>query len=386
LNRLLALARLGAINLGVMVILLLLAEGALRVGGVARPAFYRYDPIRGFSHRPGARGWWTQEGRGWVSINRAGFRDGDHSAQPITGVLRGAVLGDSFSEAFQVNQNQTWWQQLQNQVNGRLPCPLTAAYPKGLELLNFGVGAYGTGQELLTWQTNGRQSRPQLVLLAMYLDNDIDDNTPKARDDRPVFRLDPSGKLQLDNSFRQAPASRFRQSWPGRSLDWLVEHSRLAQLLNAAKNRAANPAVPQLRPDIRKEGLPPGPPPAAPASPSGWALTAALIKRLNQEVQASGAQLIVISLTSPEQLWPNRRQRPAKPFAREQQLEALLQPLGITYFPLAPTLQQQADAQGLSLHGFPGQQPGLGHWNANGHRLAAAELARRLCAQPLGSP
>ena len=163
-----------------------------------------------------------------------------------------------------------------------------------------------------------------------------------------------------------------------------MEHSRLAQLLNAAKNRAANPAVPQLRPDIRKEGLPPGPPPAAPASPSGWALTAALIKRLNQEVQAAGAQLIVISLTSPEQVWPNRRQRPAKPFAREQQLESLLQPLGITYFPLAPTLQQQADAQGLSLHGFPGQQPGLGHWNANGHRLAAVALARRLCAKPLG--
>jgi len=384
LNRLLPLARLLAINLGVMVILLLLAEGGLRLAGIARPAYYRYDPIRGFSHRPGAQGRWTQEGSGWVSINRAGFRDRDHSVEPITGVLRVAVLGDSFSEAFQVNQNQTWWQQLQNQVNGTRPCPLTAAYPKGIELLNFGVGAYGTGQELLTWQTNGRQSQPQLVLLAIFLGNDIDDNTPRARDDRPVFRLDPSGKLQLDNSFRQSPASRFRQSWPGRSLNWLVEHSRLVQLLNAAKNRAANPAVPQLGPDTSKKGLPPGPPPVAPASPSGWALTAALIKRLNQEVQAAGAQLIVISLTSPEQVWPNRRQRPAKPFAREQQLESLLQPLGITYFPLAPTLQQQADAQGLSLHGFPGQQPGLGHWNANGHRLAAVALARRLCAQPLG--
>ncbi|NDD13235.1 MAG: SGNH/GDSL hydrolase family protein, partial [Betaproteobacteria bacterium] len=168
-NRLLALSRLLAINLGVMLILLLLAEGALRLAGIARPAFYRYDPVRGFSHRAGAQGWWTQEGRGWVSINRAGFRDGDHSALPIAGVLRVAVLGDSFSEAFQVNQNQTWWQQLQNKVNGTRPCPLTAAYPKGIELLNFGVGAYGTGQELLTWQTNGRQSQPQLVLLAMFL-------------------------------------------------------------------------------------------------------------------------------------------------------------------------------------------------------------------------
>lgn len=365
-----------------MVILLLLAEGALRLGGIARPAFYRYDPVRGFSHRAGAQGWWTQEGRGWVSINRAGFRDGDHSALPIAGVLRVAVLGDSFSEAFQVNQNQTWWQQLQNQVNGTRPCPLTAAYPKGIELLNFGVGAYGTGQELLTWQTNVRQTRPRLVLLAIFLGNDIDDNTPKTRDDRPVFRLDPSGKLQLDNSFRQSPASRFRQSWAGHCLDWLVEHSRLAQLLNAAKNRAANPAAPQLGPAKGGEGLPSGPPPAAPTSPSGWALTGALIKRLNQEVQTSGAQLIVISLTSPEQLWPNRRQRPIQPFDKEERLAALLQPLGISYFPLAPALQQQADAQGLSLHGFPGQQPGLGHWNAHGHRLAAAELAQELCQVP----
>jgi hypothetical protein len=31
------------------------------------------------------------------------------------------------------------------------------------------------------------------------------------------------------------------------------------------------------------------------------------------------------------------------------------------------------------LHGFAGQEPGHGHWNPEGHRLAAAAMADWLC-------
>ncbi len=371
---LIPLLRLGVLNIAVLLIFLLLAEFALRLAAIEKPAFYQFHPVRGFSHRPGAKGWWNQEGRGWVSINKAGFRDSNHAALPTKGVLRLAVLGDSFSEAFQVNQEQTWWAQLQKQVMNKPGCTLISNYPKGLEVMNFGVGAYGTGQQLLTWRSDARHNKANLVILAVFLGNDINDNTPAARNDRPYFYLDQNGELQINNNFRQSPASIFRNSLPGRSLNWLVEHSRLAQLLNEAKNRSANPIDPNSKSNQN------GPPKVAPASPSGWALTEALINQLNTEVGAEGAKLLVVSLTSPEQVWPRRNQRPSQIFAKEKQLAALLQPLGIDYIALAPTMQQQADQKGLILHGF-GTAQGIGHWNENGHRLAAERLAISLCTE-----
>mgnify|MGYP003335415846 CR=1 FL=1 len=244
--------RLLLINGAVFLVLLLLLELALRLLGIARPAFYRFDPVRGFAHRPGAEGWWTREGRGWVRINRAGFRDDDHPPVAAPGTLRLAVLADSFGEAFQVNQADTWWKGLERRLQARPDCPLRRGFPGGVEVMNFGTGAYGTGQELLTWRQAVRPLRPQVVLLAMYLGNDLDDNTPKPRDDRPVFRLGADGRLQQDDSFLQSPASRFRRSLPGQLLDGLVAHSRLAQLLSERQ-----PLYAQADLRIQQQGEPP---------------------------------------------------------------------------------------------------------------------------------
>ena len=90
---------------------------------------------------------------------------------------------------------------------------------------------------------------------------------------------------------------------------------------------------------------------------------------------------MVVTTSSPEQVWPQRQQRPPQPFVQEQRLAALLAERQIPYLPLGPALQRQVDQHGLTLHGFPGQAPGQGHWNATGHRLAAATIAPWLCQQ-----
>jgi hypothetical protein len=359
-------------------LLLILAEIGLRLVGIEKTSFYRFDPNRGFSHRAGAKGWWDQEGWGWVEINNAGFRDINHSDTPSQLVLRGAVLGDSFSEAFQVNLQQTWWKKLEKKINQDRNCKLTINHLNGIEIMNFGVGAYGTGQALLTWRENVRKQKPNIVILAMFLGNDIDDNTPRKRIDRPSFQLDGQGNLEIDNSFRESRNSIFRQSWLGHRLDWLVENSRLAQLLNSAKNNAAQFEFRGIK--IKGKHLDQQPPNPAPASAEGWATTKALIKELNREVKADLAELIVVSLTSPEQVWPQRQRRPKDAFAREKRLGVILKDLKVPYIALAPDMQQRADAKNLSLHGFPNQQPGIGHWNTNGHHLAADVLAKKLCS------
>jgi hypothetical protein len=122
-------------------------------------------------------------------------------------------------------------------------------------------------------------------------------------------------------------------------------------------------------------------------------MTAALLRSLNEEVKAGGSELIVTSLSTQEQTWPDRAARQTaflraglRPFAREERLSGVLASLGIPYLPLAEELQQRADRDGITLHGFSGQQPGYGHWNQAGHRLAAEALARRLCGTASAMP
>ena len=358
-------AKLGVLAVGLGVSLTM-AELVLWLAGLRYPAFYTVDAVRGYALRPGAQGTWTREGHGEVRVNSGGFRGNEASLRAASGVLRVAVLGDSFTEALQVDESATWAQQVQRRLAADPSCPLRRGYPAGVEVLNFGVGGYGTGQELLTWRHLARRYHPDLVLLAVYPGNDFIDNEPQARTDRPVFRLDGKGQLQLDNRFRDTPAYRFRTSLLGQLVDALMNQSRLLQLLNEAKNRLAN------RPKAPRSTVVHRSPMATPAaSDQAWALTDALIESMARETQAAGSRFAVVSASSPEQLWPRHRQR---------RLAALLAARSIPYLPLAPTLQRQADQASLLLHGFPGQAPGEGHWNATGHRLAAEAIVPWLCA------
>ena len=354
---------------------LLLTEGALRLARVHYPAFYTVNAERGYGLRAGAEGRWTREGNGQVRVNSAGFRGPEFKLAPPANGLRVAVLGDSFTEALQVDEQATWIQQLQVRLNEDPRCPLLGGHSAGAQLFNFGVGGYGTGQELLTWRHLASRYEPALVILTFYPGNDITDNDPKQRKDRPVFRLGRGGQLSIDQSFREQPATRWRLSPPGQLVESAFNHSRLLQLLNEAKNRlAAQRTSPSAMP-------PAGPPVTAEDSDEAWATTDALIGQLNQEVRAQGARLLVVSTSSPEQVWPRPDQRPAQPFAREQRLAGLLASRRIPYLALGPLLQRHADQQGLTLHGFSGQAPGEGHWNTEGHRLAAAAIAPWLCRQ-----
>ena len=361
-----------------LVATLLLMELGLRLVGVRYPAFYRVDARRGYGLRPHAQGVWTREGQGQVQINAAGFRGSLPHPHPKADTLRIAVLGDSFTEGLQVDEQQTWIRQLQHQLNLSKDCSLLQGGQA--EVLNFGVGGYGTGQALLTWRYQARAFHPELVILAIYPGNDFTDNKPGPRDDRPGFVLSADGSLLQDNSFQSSAGYRFRTSAAGQVLDGLINHSRLIQLLNEAKNRfSALRQQPQASNAISGP-VAPAPPPEAPAE--AWLLTEALIRQLNRDVRASGARLLVVSTSSPDQVWPEVEARPASPFRQEQRLARLLETAGVAYRPLGPTLQLAVDQNSkLLLHGFLDGEAGHGHWNASGHSLAADQLAPWLCEQ-----
>jgi hypothetical protein len=85
-----------------LLLCLFVIEVGLRIAGFSYPEFYIVDNRRGYALRPGVTGWYRKEGEAYVTINRDGLRDREHTKTKPSNTLRVAVLGDSYTEALQV--------------------------------------------------------------------------------------------------------------------------------------------------------------------------------------------------------------------------------------------------------------------------------------------
>jgi len=132
----------------VLLALPLLVEAALRIAETQfEPQLYEPNRELGWKLRPGASGVVIAEDRQTVRINSHGFRDRERSYDKPEETFRIAVMGNSWTEALQVPLERTYPALLESdlQKNG-------CFNGKRVEVLNFGVAGYSTGQELLTLQ------------------------------------------------------------------------------------------------------------------------------------------------------------------------------------------------------------------------------------------
>ena len=103
-----------------------------------------------------------------VSYNADGWRDQPRAQDKAKGVMRVLVLGDSFMEAYSVR--------FEDALPARLE-RLIGTAERRVEVINLGVGGYGTLQEYLVFNAVGRGYQPDVVVLAMFLGNDLIDNS-----------------------------------------------------------------------------------------------------------------------------------------------------------------------------------------------------------------
>jgi hypothetical protein len=383
-----------------------LTEIFLRVIGYSYPLFYVADYDRGIGLRPGAAGLYQREGKNYVRINSAGLRDREHNKTKSPDTVRIALLGDSYCEALQVPMEQTFW--------WLLPQKLEAcnAFPgKHVEIINFGVSGYGTGQELITFERQVRQYSPDIVMLLVTTNNDISDNLRelKLTDDIPYF-IYRNGELVADNSFRESQGFRWRTSATNRFSEWFRDHLRTIQLIYYV-HMAAKLKLSDWR--SRKQTAPPASAaqPAAPAKPAlsvdnmiylepadenwreAWNVTEALIKKMRDEVKQDGSKFVVVVGSNPIQVAPDpvvRRRFLDYVGARDLfypnvRLKTLAEREQIELLDLTPPMLLYAEQNKVFLHGF-GQDIGNGHWNADGHKLAADLIAQKICKNPTPQP
>ena len=148
---------------------------------------YLYDETLGWRNIPNWRA--TTHGR-LLTINDQGLRDRDYAYQKPEGVKRILVLGDSYAWGYGVSDEQIFTEVLE--VN-------LAKKAHGVwEVINSGVSGWGTDQQYLYLQKEGLKYDPDIVVVAFFIGNDIDNNASLRQYglNKPAF-LDP--QLTLGN-------------------------------------------------------------------------------------------------------------------------------------------------------------------------------------------
>jgi len=402
--------------LGSILVSLAIVEVGLRIAGYSYPEFYVADANRGYALRPGMEGWYRKEGAAFVRINGDGLRDRDHAKTKPANTLRIAVLGDSYTEAFQVPFEESFCAVLEQKLR---ECPSLSG--QNVEVINFGVSGYGTAQELITLRDHVWQYSPDIVLLALTTNNDISDNLRalKKTDEIPYF-VWRDGKLSEDDSFRQTKTFIWRNSALNRFGGWFRDHLRLIQFINQAHHGIKSYlAARRVRTEQGAQSKQPSPSPEQssadkrlPAAPrdgltaaeelgvdnviyreptdavwsDAWKVTEQLIATMRDDVQRKGKEFLVVTLSNGIQVWPDPAARDAflqrigarDIFYPDNRIRDFCEREKIPVVTLAPDMQKHADNQKTFLHGF-GKEIGNGHWNVEGHRVAAELTAARMC-------
>lgn len=181
------------------------AEFVLDTELSSQPAdLFQPDPQVRTRLRPGAQAAFeTLEYRTTVRVNALGMR-GPELGQP--GAYRVLALGDSFTMAAQVDEAQSW--------PAQLAALLSERRGEAVEVLNAGVNGYGTFEALATLERLHNQTRPDAVVLAFYLGNDLRDNknheVPPPRVQMPMKTPEAIAAWEADLAVERERARRSR--------------------------------------------------------------------------------------------------------------------------------------------------------------------------------
>jgi hypothetical protein len=372
------------------------------------PAIWEPHPLLGWWHIPHSGGLFHSnfnEFEAEVQINARGLRDREIGYDNPKGALRVLSLADSFGEALQVNLDQTYHKQLEGLLADSLSQPA--------EVINAGVGGWGTDQEAIFYVAEGFRYQPEVVLLAFFVRNDMVNNygplelaSVAGSQQKEFFSLSPEGELIPPPLREEAKAESILLSAQPQPLTQPDNGPLLLPLADSLWNWSAlyRLLVPYLRdmPQVVQQVGPSGilggegvvraghpttpvhflvyqSPPEAQFE-AAWTLTEAIIKRLRHEVESRKARLAVVIIGAPEQVYPAEGERLlANPGLQgvtidfdwpNRRLNDFLAAENIPHLDLLPVFRHAAaDPKTPPLH-FRHD----GHWTVAGHRLAAEAI------------
>ncbi len=372
-----------AVNVGIalfsVIVCLLLLEVVLRVadpkflhGGVADVCgngtdYLHYDESLGWRYAPDKCVLYLNSQQDYfVYTNSKGFRDSEWAAP--NGKRRVVFLGDSFTAGLYVEENESYVGLLKR------------AWANEFDVANLGTEGYGTDQEALLFESDGRAYKPDYVVVGFLIGNDFDDNSEavSVASTKPYFVLS-NGSLEL----RGVPAVK---PWQGRLRLWAYQNSYVFRIFNNVYDRS--PAVKTFISSAAHFRFGELFKPAAKYLPNEWKyylqnespdarknleLAKAILRRIFADARAAGAEPVLVIIPSRNQADHSAVQAFSAAFAiNESQLDmekpnrelaALAQAENVTVIDLLP-LMCESIKNGKTLYLEDG------HWNQEGHLLA----------------
>ncbi len=303
------------------------AERHLEAGAAVLPGIGVFDPLLGWRTPP------NQQLD--VRTNAAGMRANREVAREREpGRRRLLLVGDSYTFGAGVRSEETFARLLED------------VHLADWDVLNLGVSGYGTDQQVLSFEYEGRRYHPDVVALGLFV-RDYSRNLMRFRGyAKPRFVLDGAGGLRLEGSPVEPPAAllaayrsgerEIRTESPSYLLELLLErfHAlRLSQINSGSE---------------------------------GWRLLAALMERFARAVRESGAKPLLVLIPSRDALEEGGgRFAPLEALVEEHAAE-----IGLPYLSLTEPLRAHARPDDLV---YQTKDRG-GHFTATGHRLAAEAI------------
>lgn len=383
-------------------IFIALVDGGLRLAGSKYEAsFYRPDRELGHVPRPGAQGWAINERENHVRINSQGLRDREHTLERPADVIRIAVVGDSYSEAREVDQDATYWSVMERELNRRLP-----AGGRRIEVINFGVDGYSMAQEYLTVKTRIWKYDPQIIVQSGTLHSLVLRSSRKLEinSEEGPYYTHRNGELVLDDISEREQRAFVAPSRLSDTFDDVLNECRVCLLFNAARRKIFYEAA-GLRRRIKASadaaGKVPTPAGAVPGESfedailrgpvssdlrEAWDVGEELIRLSQAEAARHHAEFWFFLLDMSPQVDPDAENRTRTMrglaindlFIADKSFDDFATHAGILHGILAPKMLFYAEENHVVLHGFKHRPRNSGHWNETGHEVVGRLMAQEL--------
>ncbi len=339
--------------LSIVIALLVLGgfgEVALRMGGYKIfsfypiSTFYQFDKLLGWEHIPDIKAHFVGgDFDSVVQINHLKYRDKIYPIQKEAGHKRVMVLGDSAVWGWSVNNNEIFTELAEKKL-------------KDIDVINFGRCGYGTDQNMLYFEREGMQYKPDTVALVFNACNDLTDIKPNPT--KTYFELKKDGSLNHTN-LNPSPRKNGVQSF-------LIRHSLLYFFIDY-RLAILKRKIGYLKQKLGIASLSPYDALVTTADAAtddqgyinfviaenkkSWPVTIALLERLRKDIESIGAKFLIYSIG-----------------CNQFGIEELIGFAAQHHIPFIDLVQETEQYLGGPEHDLRVHD---GHWNQAGHKVTA---------------
>jgi hypothetical protein len=243
-----------------------------------------------------------------------------------------------------------------------------------ITVINGGRSGMGTAEAYLWYKTEGVKYEPELVLLAFYMGNDFCDNSKALTGEgtfKPFITFD-ADSFTIDTTFKNSRAF-ILQSFMQPLFNRSVLATETARRVRMIKTNFANGAEQDNKcsPDLNVFNKSPDN-----VWDSAYAVTEKLIALLHDEVTSNSSKFSMMLIPDSYQTERSDSECVKGKDLRKPNrfLHKAASSYNIPVFDLTDTFESEHRYSGRHLFGF-GENLGDGHWNENGHLLAAETMA-----------